>query len=294
MMKILPTFALALMIAGAGCADRVDINLEKIPVGTKVEVTRQDGGVVRGTLDARDEKTVKVKAGSVDRSVPRDRIADAQVSVPRDQVADVQVSVPRDQIADVQVVDETKPAALPAIAKFREFTFPLGTKLAVRLDSTVGSDSSHVEDPIEATLTDAVVVDSIEVLPAGSVVRGTVAAVQPAGKVKGRASLTLLFGSVSVTGRDERYEIAARTDLMAPETKGEDAAKIGIPAAGGAIIGGILGGKKGAAIGTAVGGGAGAAVVLSTPGQEIRLQRGAVLSLPLDQAVVVRVPINKS
>ncbi len=267
-MKILPSFALALMIAGAGCSNRVD--LEKVPVGTKVEVTRQDGGVVRGTLAARDDKSVKVKVGSVSHSVPRD------------------------QIAVVHVVDGTTPAALPTIAKFREFTLPEGTTLAVRLDSAIASDSSRVEDPIEATLADAVVVDGTEVFPAGSVVRGDVAAVQPAGKVKGRASMALRFGSVSVAGRDERYPISARVDLMAPATKREDAAKIGIPAAGGAIIGGIAGGKKGAAIGTAVGGGAGAAVVLSTAGREIRLSRGTALSLSLTHAVDVRVPIGKS
>jgi hypothetical protein len=268
MMKTLPTFALALTIAGAGCADRVD--LEKVPVGTQVEVTRQDGGVVRGTLAARDDQTVKVKVGSASRSVPRD------------------------QIAEVQLVDKTTPAPLPPIAKFREFTLPEGTRLAVRLDSAVGSDSSRVEDPIEATLTEAVIVDGSEVLPAGAVVRGDVAAVQPAGKVKGRASLALRFSSVSVAGRDERYPIVARVDLLAPATKGEDALKVGIPAAGGAIVGGLIGGKKGAAIGTAVGGGAGAAVVLSTSGEEIRLPRGSALSLPLDQAVDVRVPINQS
>ena len=268
MMKTLPTFALALTIAGAGCADRVD--LEKVPVGTQVEVTRQDGGVVRGTLAARDDQTVKVRVGSASRSVPRA------------------------EIAEVQLVDEAKPAPLPPIAKFREFTLPEGTRLAVRLDSAVGSDSSRVEDPIEATLTEAVVVDGSEVLPAGAVVRGEVAAVQPAGKVKGRASLALRFSSVSVAGRDERYPIAARVDLLAPATKGEDALKVGIPAAGGAIVGGLIGGKKGAAIGTAVGGGAGAAVVLSTSGEEIRLPRGSALSLPLDQAVDVRVPISQS
>lgn len=268
MMKMLLTFALVLMIAGAGCTSRDD--LESVPVGTTVEVTRQDGGVVRGTLAARDDQTVEVDVGSARRSVSRD------------------------EIADVWVVDETKPAPLPAIARFREFILPAGTELLVRLDSAVGSDTSRVEDPVEATLADAVVVDGTEVLPVGSVVRGEVAAAQPAGNVKGRASLALRFGSVSVVGRDDRYPMAARVDLVAPATKGEDAAKIGIPAAGGAIIGGLIGGRKGAAIGTAVGGGAGTAVVLSTPGEEIRLPRGTVLTLPLDQAIDVRVPIDKS
>jgi hypothetical protein len=267
MMKTLTTFALALVIAGAGCSNRVD--LEKVPVGTEVQVTRQDGGVVQGTLAARDDTTVKVKVGRATRSVPRA------------------------QIAEVQVVADA-PAPLPAIAKFREYTIPAGTTLAVRLESAVGSDSSRAGDPIEATLTHAVAVDGTEVLPAGSVVQGEVATVDSGGKVKGRASLALRFTSIAVAGDDERYPVAARASWLAPTTKGKDAATVAIPAGAGAIIGGIVGGKKGAAIGATIGGGGGAAVVLSTRGPQLRLERGAVLSLPLDEAVEVRVPIRKS
>jgi hypothetical protein len=268
MLKRLSLLALASVMAAAGC-DRTAA-VDSVPVGAEVDVIRQDGGVVRGTLAARDEDTVKVDVGSTSRSVARE------------------------QIADVRVVDAATPAPLPPIARFREFTLPEGTALVVRLDSAVGSDTSRVEDPVEAILTEAVRVDGIDVLPAGSVVRGEVAAVQPAGKVQGRASLALRFTSIVVAGRDERPAIVARTEFLAPATKGEDAAKIGIPAAGGAIIGGIIGGKKGAAIGTVVGGGGGAAVVLATPGDEIRLPPGAVLTLPLDRAIEVRVPITST
>ena len=266
MMKTLPTVALALMLAGAGCTKKVD--LEKVPVGTEVQVTRQDGGVVQGTLAARDDTTVMVKVGPVNRSVPRD------------------------QIADVQVVADT-PAPLPAIATFREFTLPAGTTLAVRLESAVASDSSGAGDPIEATLTAAVVVDGTEVLPAGSVVKGQVAAAEPGGKVSDRASVALRFNSVAVAGRDEQYPIATHVSWLAPTTKGKDAATIAIPAGAGAIIGGIVGGKKGAAIGATIGGGGGAAVVMSTRGPQIRVAAGTALSLPLERAVDVRVPIPR-
>jgi hypothetical protein len=267
MMKILTTFALALMLAGAGCSNRVD--LEKVPVGAEVRVTRQDGGLVEGTLAARDDTTVKVKVGPATRSVPRD------------------------QIADVQLVTET-PAPLPAIARFREFMVPAGTRLVVRLESAAGSDSSRTGDPIEATLTDAVMVGGTEVLPPGSLVRGEVAAAGPGGKVKGRASLELRFRSITVAGRDGQYPIAAHVSWLAPATKGKDAAKIAVPAAGGAIIGALIGGGNGAAIGAAIGGGGGTAVVLSTRGPQIRLARGTALLLPLVEAVDIRVPIKKS
>lgn len=266
MNRLLPTLAFAVLLAGSGCADRVD--LEKVPVGTEVEVTRQDGGVVRGTLAARDDQTVRVDVGKAGHAIPRA------------------------QIKDVQLVEET-PAALPAIPTFREFTVPEGTTLAVRLDSAVDSDTGHVADPVQATLTHAVVVDGTEVLPAGSIVTGEIETVESAGKVKGRATLALLFRSVSLPGSDERYPISARVGLEAPGDKRKDVATIAIPAAGGAILGAVIGGKKGAAIGTAVGGGAGAVVVLSTRGPQIRLPRGTPLWLPLEQAVDIRMPIDK-
>jgi hypothetical protein len=267
MMKTLTTFTLALMLASPGCSNRVD--LEKVPVGTEVQVTRQDGGVVQGTLAARDDTTVKVRVGPATRSVPRD------------------------QIAAVRLVADA-PAALPAVARFREFTLPAGTALHVRLDSALGSDSSSAGDPIEATLADAVRVDDVEVLPPGSVVRGEVAAVEPGGKVNGRASLALQFTSIAAAGGDERYPIAARVSWLAPTTKGKDAAKIAIPAGAGAIIGGIIGGGKGAAIGAAIGGGSGAAVVLTTRGPQVRLPAGTLLSLPLGRAIDIRVPIRRT
>ena len=64
--------------------------------------------------------------------------------------------------------------------------------------------------------------------------------------------------------------------------------KIGVPAAGGALIGAVAGGKKGAAIGAAVGGGAGTAVVLDTRGKEVGIGRGAALTLRLAAPVVVK------
>jgi hypothetical protein len=65
--------AVALTIAAGGCSRHVDA--ESVPVGTQVELVRQDGGVVRGTLAARDDQAVKVTAGSTSRSVPRAEIA---------------------------------------------------------------------------------------------------------------------------------------------------------------------------------------------------------------------------
>jgi hypothetical protein len=188
------------------------------------------------------------------------------------------------------VVDEKTPAELPEKARFREVTLPAGTDLTIELTSPVSSATANAEDPVTAELERAVVVDGVDVLPAGSMVRGEVTSVERAGKVKGRARLALRFHTLSAGG--ETYRIAAPFDLVAPATKGEDARKIGLPAAGGAVIGGIIGGGKGAAIGAAVGGGAGTAHVLMTPGEEVTLGRGATLNVSLTSPLDVKVALK--
>jgi hypothetical protein len=201
-------------------------------------------------------------------------------------------TIDRKDIADIRVVDPMRPALPPpSRARFREYTVPEGAKLQVRLETAVASDVSQVEDPVEATLTEPVIVEDTEVLPVGSAVSGTVSEAQPSGKVKGRARLAVRFDNVATSG--ERYTIIAVASREAPGTKGKDAEKIGLGAAGGAVVGALLGGKKGAAVGTAVGGGAGTAVVLTTPGDEVRWPVGTVLSMRLDKALDVRVPVRR-
>jgi hypothetical protein len=173
----------------------------------------------------------------------------------------------------------------------RDVTIPAGTRLRVRLNSSISSSASRVEQPVDATVIAAVRIGQTEALPVGSHVKGDVTVAERSGKVKGRARLAVAFRTLTVAG-GASYPITAQYSRIAPATKGEDAAKIGIPAAGGAIVGGLIGGKKGAAEGAAVGGGAGTAVVLSTRGKEVRLPRGSVLSLRLQHSVTVRVPVK--
>jgi hypothetical protein len=110
------------------------------------------------------------------------------------------------------------------------------------------------------------------------------------GKVKGRAHVALRFDTLVPRGDDQRYTIrTSAVGRTAQGTKKKDALEIGAPAAGGALIGGLIGGKKGALIGTAAGGGAGTAVVLSTRGKEVHMARGAAMTLRLAAPVTVRV-----
>jgi hypothetical protein len=179
--------------------------------------------------------------------------------------------------------------AAPAAA-FREVTLPAGTRLPIVLDTPVGSDISRVEQPVHAHLSQSIVVHGRTVLPSGSRVSGVVTDAKQSGKVKGLAHVAVRFNSVAPRGDDARYNFrAGAVSRTAAATKKRDAMEIGIPAAGGAVVGGLIGGKKGAVIGGSAAGGAGTAVVLNQRGKEVRLGKGAALTLKLTEPLTVRV-----
>jgi hypothetical protein len=240
--------------------------VDSVPVGTEVQVTRADGGLVEGTLANRSEKTITIDDGKVPRTIARD------------------------DIRLLNVVDASKPAEVPVAARFREIRVPASTPLSVRLETTVSSKSSHEEDPITAVLVEPIVVDGIDVIPAGARLRGEVTNATPSAKVKGLAALSIRFTSLTFEGTS--HPVNAQFSRVARATKTKDAEKIGIPGAVGAIIGGVVGGGKGAAAGAAIGGGAGTAVVLTTPGENIELSQGTVLSVTAGEAIDVRVPLH--
>jgi hypothetical protein len=180
-----------------------------------------------------------------------------------------------------------RPDAAPV---WREVTIPAGTELPVVLDTSVSSATSRVEQPVAAHLSRAVTVNGVAALPEGSRVSGVVTDATRSAKVKGRAHVAIRFDSVTPRDDDQRYEIRTISiGRTAAATKKNDAMKIGAPAAGGAVIGAIVGGKKGALIGTAVGGGAGTGVVLSTRGKEVALAKGSPLTLRLAEPLIVRI-----
>jgi hypothetical protein len=181
-------------------------------------------------------------------------------------------------------------AAAPedARAASREITIPSGTQLSVALDTPVGSDTSRVEQAITAHLTRPVRLEGQTVMAAGARLTGVVTDATRSAKVKGRAHVAVQFNSITPHGGDERYAIrTASLGRTAEATKQKDALEIGAPAAGGAIIGALVGGKKGALVGTAIGGGAGTAAVLSTRGKEVHLAKGAALTVRLTAPVTL-------
>ena len=100
--------------------------------------------------------------------------------------------------------------------------------------------------------------DGVEVLPTGTRLLGHVTAADRSARVKGRARVGFRFTSLDLPGDGGKTPIRTSSVVrLAPATKKEDAMKIGGGAAGGAVIGAILGGGGGAAKGAAIGGAGG-------------------------------------
>jgi len=172
----------------------------------------------------------------------------------------------------------------------RDVTLPAGTPLRVVLDTGVRSDTSRVEDAVHAHLAHPIVIHGQTVLAEGTRVSGAVVDATRSGRVKGLAHVSVRFDTLTPRGDEARYRIqTAAIRRTAQSTKKKDALEIAAPAAGGAVIGALIGGKKGAAIGTAAGGGAGTAAVLATRGKEVHLARGTALTLRLSEPVTIRI-----
>lgn len=241
--------------------------IEDIPTGTEVTVMTQDGTLVRG-------KIAKVEPELVTLTGER---PNTTTEVTRTSITEVKRVDPEER-------DEPAREREPVV---RTITVPDNTVMNVTLDTALASDTSRVEDRVNATVDSPVVVDGTTVIPSGATLIGYVTNAKESGKVKGRAELGLRFNRLrtgSVT-----YDIDTKPlYYVAASTKKEDAIKIGAGAAAGAVIGAITGGKKGAAIGSAIGGAGGTAVVLATDGDEIRLASGRKLKVSLTNPLTIR------
>jgi TolA-binding protein len=161
---------------------------------------------------------------------------------------------------------------------------PVGQELDVRLQTALTSDTAQVEDRFEATTVVDLYQGDRVLIPAGSVLRGVVSSVQPAGRVERTGRLTLAFDQITVRGQS--YPIRATvTDALESEGIRGEAGRIGAGAGVGAIIGGILGGVRGALAGILIGGGG---TIAATEGTDVKLPVGTVLRIRMDQPVTIK------
>ena len=244
--------------------------------------------------DLRDEVIyLKVKLRK-ERSLPRAEYADVRDRIEslrtraRDDFARTSTPAPATTrnprvSAAIPEADGSRTTARGTTGARGTAEIPAGTEMDVRLTNNLNSGTAQVEDRFEATTLVDLNVDGRTLVPAGSVVRGVVTAVEPATRTNRTARMTVSFDQLTVNGRSYPMRGTVTQAIEGDGIKGE-AARIGTGAGVGAIIGGILGGVKGALAGILIGGGG---TIAATEGKEVELPQGAVLRVRVDSPVAI-------
>jgi hypothetical protein len=163
---------------------------------------------------------------------------------------------------------------------------PSGTEIDVRLQNSLNSGTTQVEDRFEGTTLADLNVSGRIVIPAGSVMRGVVTAVEPATRTNRTARMTVSFDQVTANGRTYPMRGTVTQAIEGEGIRG-DVGRAGAGAAVGGLLGAVLGGVKGAVLGAVIGGGG---TIAATEGKEVELPQGSVLRVRIDAPLQVQTP----
>jgi hypothetical protein len=177
-----------------------------------------------------------------------------------------------------QQIEELKP---------REYTIPAGTVIPVRNTAELSSSALTNGSVFDCVLERPLVVQGTVLAREGAAVTGVVVSSDKGGRVKGVASLEVTIRSIA-GARDQAIRVRADSyGAQAASTKGRDAARTGILAGAGAVVGAIAGGGKGAAIGAGAGAATGVGVNASTRGKAATIPAETLMEFRLTSPVTV-------
>jgi len=190
-------------------------------------------------------------------------------------------------------------------AAVKQITVPAGTQVLLNLKSPIDTKSAKVGDGVYCQTSFPVTQDNVAVIPAGTYVKGQIAAVKRAGRIKGRAEIlfhfnTLIFpngytidlpGALENTPGAQNSKVADKEGtVQANGQKGKDVGTVAKAGATGAVVGAVATGSgRGAGIGGLAGAAVGIGQVLFTRGQDVRIDQGTALEMVLQRPLTVDV-----
>ena len=189
-------------------------------------------------------------------------------------------------------------AVAPSVAPSSDtrIVVPANTTIPVSLRNSISSRTAYVGQAIYCQTVYPIAVNDRIVIPVGSYVKGAVAQVVRAGRIKGTAKIGFRFESITLRSGVTRPLRATLSGyggngaqgfsrdegkIDGESSKKENVERIASTGVQGALIGAIAGRGKGAGIGAGSGGAAGLIWVLATRGKEIVLHPGTSLELQL-------------
>ena len=185
-----------------------------------------------------------------------------------------------------------------AVYRVPLYTVATGTTMRARMNETLNSKTARVGDTFTSTVTEPVYsTNGVVVIPVGSTLRGRVDTVRAAEKGGKPGSIDVSFTQVRLPNGKTRAINGSLTDLegkTSSDNEGTATGKkmsnrklifIGGGTAGGAILGGAIGGGKGALIGGLLGAGGGFLGDRYTKGPEAQVKSGTEFGVYLNQAI---------
>ncbi len=207
-----------------------------------------------------------------------------------------------------QLVKREQPAAKEVTSRVdngagRDYVIPAGTSVPVSLEQAVTTKSARPGDKIYCKTVFPVAIDNRIVIPAGTYVQGEVTEAKRPGRVKGRGELLLHFttmimpngymftlpGAVENSPDSDASKVKDKEGTIQSEgTKLKDLGTVATTAAAGTAVGAMTTGtRKGALAGGAMGAAAGTAIALLTRGADLRLERGATLTMVFQRPITM-------
>jgi hypothetical protein len=181
------------------------------------------------------------------------------------------------RVADTSgVADSVSPVAgmSTATSTAATRTLPVGTEIHAAMDDSISSRRDSVGRTVTASVTENVTgSDGRTLIAAGTPVRLTITRLTPAKSKGSQGALVLRVEGVALNGQLQPMKADIRPvprELRGRGVTGSEAAKVGVGAAGGAVLGRVLGGStKGAVIGGVVGAAGGAVVASQTATRDV-------------------------
>jgi hypothetical protein len=241
----------------------VQIEEEMPPAVPDATAQERELAAREAEIEARERRLRDREREARAREIPR--AAEPEPSPePEEQIAEV-APAPAPVAEENVAAEEPLPAEEPRVVTV---TVPAGTVLDAEFTKGVASNTSSPGESFRE-VTEAV----------------------PLRRIGGKAKLGLRFTDL-VLPSGVTVPIEASFVQQGRSETGKDAATIGGGAAAGAILGRVLGKgnrSKGSVIGAILGAAVGTAVASKTPGEEVVIPEGTVVSLKLDDAVQVDV-----
>ena len=264
MRRMLTAFAGAALLAGCGSKDNQEVAADSL--ARDIQLPAPDSTVALNDAPAAPARTDTV---FLPAPPPPPRRTTPPVSAPAPAPAPAPVT--------------PAPAPAPALAPAR---LESGATVEASAATSITSKTNKPGETFTARIGEAVLAaDGRTVIPAGSVVTLSIVALKPAPN-KSAKDGTITLRAVSVAINGESHPLDAEVTFVEHTLKARgigtsEAAKVGVGAAAGAILGKVVGGGTGAAAGAVVGGAAGAAVAVESADRDVVVPVGATIRLVL-------------